>query len=142
MAQGLASVSRQSCENILQKGPGHSVLIVVGGAGESLNARPGVYDLVLKKRLGFIKLAVRNGASLCPVFSFGENDIWEQADNPKGSNVWKFQKTLQNLSVGRPIEVKKIENPTTEDLLEVQKKYIDELYNIWNTYKDKYAKNR
>ncbi|CAG8811749.1 24782_t:CDS:2, partial [Racocetra persica] len=44
--------------------------------------------------------------------------------------------------VGRPIEVKKIEHPTTEDLLEVQKKYIDELYNIWNTYKDKYAKNR
>ncbi|CAG8471927.1 3726_t:CDS:2, partial [Scutellospora calospora] len=147
MAHGCASVSRQSCENILKKGPGNSILIVVGGAGESLNARPGVYDLVLKRRLGFIKLAIRHG------------------------KVWKFQKTLQKLSgwtmplfhgrgvfnynlgilphrrpittiVGRPIEVTKIENPTEADLLEVQKKYIDELFNIWNTYKDKYAKNR
>ncbi|KAF0358388.1 diacylglycerol acyltransferase [Gigaspora margarita] len=171
MAQGVASVSRQSCDNILRKGPGHSIIIVIGGAGESLNARPGVYNLVLKRRLGFIKLAIRHGACLCPVFSFGENDIWEQADNPEGSKVWKFQKTLQKLSgwtmplfhgrgvfnydvgllphrrpittvVGRPIEVKKIENPTEQDLLEVQKKYIDELFNIWNTYKDEYAKNR
>ncbi|CAG8579694.1 5906_t:CDS:2, partial [Acaulospora colombiana] len=100
MAQGLASVSRQSCENILHKGPGNSVMIVVGGAGESLNARPGVYDLVLKRRLGFIKLAVRNGACLCPVFSFGENDIWEQADNPKGGKVWKFQKTIWDTRTG------------------------------------------
>ncbi|CAG8458446.1 1642_t:CDS:2 [Diversispora eburnea] len=92
MAQGLASVSRQSCENILNKGPGNSIMIVVGGAGESLNARPGVYDLVLKKRLGFIKLAI------LPVFSFGENDIWEQADNPAGSKIWKFQKSVQKLS--------------------------------------------
>lgn len=171
MAQGLASVSRQSCENILHKGPGHSVMIVVGGAGESLNARPGVYDLVLKKRQGFIKLAIRNGACLCPVFSFGENDIWEQADNPKGGKIWKFQKTVQKLSgwtmplfhgrglfnydvgmlphrrpittiVGKPIEVVQNDNPTEEEVLEVQTKYIDELYDIWNTYKDTYAKNR
>lgn len=171
MAQGLASVSRQSCENILNKGPGNSIMIVIGGAGESLNARPGVYDLVLKKRLGFIKLAIRNGASLVPVFSFGENDIWEQADNPAGSRIWKFQKSIQKLSgwtfplfhgrglfnynfgvlphrrqittiVGRPIDVNKNENPTEKEILEIQRKYIDELYNIWNTYKDEYAPNR
>jgi 2-acylglycerol O-acyltransferase 2 len=76
-------------------GPGHSVMIVVGGAGESLNARPGIYNLVLKRRLGFIKLSIRTGACLVPVFSFGENDIWEQADNPKESKVWKFQKLIQ-----------------------------------------------
>jgi Diacylglycerol acyltransferase len=53
-------------------------MIVVGGAAESLNAFPGTYNLVLKKRLGFIKLALRNGASLVPVLSFGENDLWDQ----------------------------------------------------------------
>nr|CAG8597571.1 13567_t:CDS:2 [Entrophospora candida] len=95
MAQGVASVSRQSCENILKKGPGHSVMIVIGGAGESLSARPGVYELILKKRLGFVRLAIRCGACLVPVFSFGENDIWEQADNPRESKVWKFQKLVQ-----------------------------------------------
>jgi len=69
MFQGVASVSRASCRNILNMGPGHSVMIVVGGAAESLNARPGVYDLTLKKRLGFLKLAVQNGYVIKSVIS-------------------------------------------------------------------------
>lgn len=44
----------------------------VGGAQESLNAKPGHYQIVLKKRKGFIKLVLQTGASLVPVFSFGE----------------------------------------------------------------------
>jgi len=61
MAHGLASVSKKSCEYILRSGPGNSIAIVVGGAQESLAARPGTLDLTLKKRLGFIKLALVTG---------------------------------------------------------------------------------
>jgi hypothetical protein len=100
LALGVCSVSKKSCSNILRKGPGNSITIVVGGAAESLAAHPGTNDLTLKKRLGFIKLAVREGwvewpkrrdleglnragwfwrnldrAGLVPVFSFGENDV-------------------------------------------------------------------
>ncbi|CAG8666247.1 168_t:CDS:2 [Ambispora gerdemannii] len=171
MAQGCASVSRQSCENILKAGPGSSIVIVVGGAGESLNAHPGHYNLILKKRLGFIKLAIRNGASLCPIFSFGENDLWEQVPNDEGTSVWKLQKHMKKLLgftlplfhgrgifiydigvmphrrplvtiVGKPIEVKQNDNPTEEEILSIQKRYIEELYNIWNQYRDIHAKNR
>lgn len=56
-------------------GPGSSLTIVVGGAAESLSAHPGTADLTLKRRKGFIKLAIRQGADLVPVFSFGENDV-------------------------------------------------------------------
>lgn len=42
LAMGLCSVSRRSCERALRKGKGSSITIVVGGAAESLNARPGV----------------------------------------------------------------------------------------------------
>lgn len=56
-------------------GPGSALTIVVGGAAESLSARPGTADLTLKRRMGFIKLAMRQGADLVPVFSFGENDV-------------------------------------------------------------------
>lgn len=56
-------------------GPGSTLTIVVGGAAESLSAHPGTADLTLRKRLGFIKLAIREGADLVPVFSFGENDV-------------------------------------------------------------------
>ncbi|CAO3576106.1 unnamed protein product [Absidia cylindrospora] len=58
MSLGIAAVSRRSCEYILSSGPGRSIVIVVGGAAESLSARPGIADLTLKKRLGFIRLAI------------------------------------------------------------------------------------
>ena len=61
MALGICSVSRRSCEAILRKGKGSACAIVVGGASESLAARPGTADLTLKRRLGFIKIAIRNG---------------------------------------------------------------------------------
>jgi len=61
LALGICSVSKKSCSNVLRKGPGQSITIVVGGAAESLAAHPGTNDLTLKKRLGFIKLAVREG---------------------------------------------------------------------------------
>ena len=62
MSTGVCSVDRDSIEYILKEmGPGHSVAIVVGGAAESLEARPGNFKLTLKNRKGFVKLALRNG---------------------------------------------------------------------------------
>ncbi|KDQ11945.1 hypothetical protein BOTBODRAFT_432646 [Botryobasidium botryosum FD-172 SS1] len=168
---GICSVSKESCTNILKKGPGSAICIVVGGAAESLSAHPGTADLTLRKRLGFIKLAIQHGAGLVPVFSFGENDIWNQLSNEKGTTLYKIQKKFQSAFgftlpifhgrslftynfgllpyrrpivsvIGRPINVEKRENPTKEQLEEVQKLYIEELMRIWNEYKDVYAKDR
>lgn len=75
LALGVCSVSRASCANILREGNGNAICIVVGGAAESLSAHPGTADLTLRRRLGFIKLALQYGADLVPVFSFGENDV-------------------------------------------------------------------
>ena len=54
-------------------GGGRAITIVVGGAQESLEAQPGSMKLVCKKRRGFLKLAMREGAGVVPVLSFGEN---------------------------------------------------------------------
>ncbi|KAG7094327.1 hypothetical protein E1B28_007926 [Marasmius oreades] len=171
LAMGICSVSKSSCNNILKAGPGSAITIVVGGAAESLSARPGTADLTLRKRLGFIKVAIQQGADLVPVFSFGENDIYEQMHNEKGTTVYAIQKKFQavfgwtlplfhgrgllnyNLGllpyrrqivvvVGKPIHVKQSDKPQIEDVMEVQKLYIDELTRIWNSYKDQFAKAR
>ncbi len=97
MAMGLCSVSKRSCENILRKGKGSAIAIVVGGASESLAARPGIADLTLKRRLGFIKIAIRAGADLVPVFSFGENDVYDQLSNEEGTKIFAIQKRFQAL---------------------------------------------
>ena len=62
MALGVINVNRDSCKFVLtERGPGHSVAIVVGGASEVLTMYPGSYVLTLERRRGFIKLALETG---------------------------------------------------------------------------------
>ncbi|EXJ65383.1 hypothetical protein A1O7_01724 [Cladophialophora yegresii CBS 114405] len=97
LALGLASVSRESIENILSKGGrngegmGRAVTIVIGGARESLDAQPHSLRLVLKSRKGFVKLAIRTGADLVPVLAFGENELYDQVDSVEHPWIHKFQ---------------------------------------------------
>lgn len=65
---------------------GRSVMVVVGGAKESMLSDPGENTLVLEKRKGFVKMAMRTGAHLVPVYSFGENDVYEQI---QFQGIWK-----------------------------------------------------
>ncbi|TFK19942.1 DAGAT-domain-containing protein [Coprinopsis marcescibilis] len=171
LALGICSVSKESCSNILKSGPGAAITIVVGGAAESLAAHPGTADLTLRKRLGFIKVAIQHGADLVPVFSFGENDIYQQMPNEKGTTVYALQRKFQSMFgftlplfhgrgllnyniglmpyrrrivvvIGRPIHVTKMEKPSLEEVYKYQRLYIDELTRIWDTYKDQFAKTR
>lgn len=172
MSSGMCNVSRESCEYILKsKGPGNSICIVVGGAPEALDAHPGNdYNLIIRPRKGFIKLALKTGASLVPVFAFGENDIFYQVSNPPGSMLRKIQDKIQNaiafapvlfygrgifqytfgiiphrrpihVVVGKAIPVVQNENPTFEDIEELQNTYIDALEKVYEDNKDKYEKN-
>lgn len=169
MSSGVCSVDRESIEHILQKmGPGHSVVIVVGGAAESLDAHPDSLKLTLKDRKGFVKLALRNGASLVPVFSFGENSLYEQVSNPRGSALREWQTKMKNVMgfappifhgrgvlqytfglipyrrpvysvVGEPIHVTKIKEPSVEEVDSFHQKYIDGLISIFEKHKSKYG---
>ena len=97
LSMGLASVSRESIQNILTRGGinkhgmGRAVTIVLGGARESLNAKPHTLRLVLKARKGFVKEAVRTGSDLVPVLAFGENDLYDQVDKESHPSIHKLQ---------------------------------------------------
>ncbi|DBB00365.1 hypothetical protein WJX82_002505 [Trebouxia sp. C0006] len=75
LALGLIDVSKSTLLKVLKK-PGRAVALAVGGAEESLLSRPHTLDLVLKKRQGFIRIALQTGAAVVPVLVFGENDVW------------------------------------------------------------------
>ncbi len=93
---GVCDASRESCNYILEKGNGNSILLVLGGSKESLDAHPSnEYILTLKNRKGFVKIGLANGASLVPVFSFGENDLYDQVANPRGSRLRYLQIAIQ-----------------------------------------------
>ena len=57
------------------------------GVLEAMNAGVGkTIKLVLQRRKGWIKLALRYGVDLVPTFSFGEHSIYEQKEIPEGEN--------------------------------------------------------
>eukprot|EP00744_Colponema_vietnamica_P001466 GILI01002429.1.p1 GENE.GILI01002429.1~~GILI01002429.1.p1 ORF type:complete len:335 (-),score=75.92 GILI01002429.1:72-1076(-) len=168
---GLCDVSRESCNNILRRGPGNSIMIVIGGAAEALDAHPKTYTLTLAKRKGFVKVALTNGASLVPVISFGETDVYAQVQNPKGSALRKFQKWMQGMLgfslplffgrgvfnysfglmplrqpihsvVGEPVDCPKTANPSNEMIDEYHAKYVENLIDVYNRFKNQYAVDR
>ncbi|QSS62338.1 hypothetical protein I7I51_04516 [Histoplasma capsulatum] len=158
LAMGLGSVSRESCENLLSKGGldnagmGRAITIVVGGASESLDAQPHAIRLVLKRRKGFIKLAIRTGADLVPVLAFGENELYEQVSSDQHPLIRRVQLLIKrtmgftvplfhargvfnydvglmpyrrplNIVVGRPIQVVQ-----QHDRAKIEETYVDELH--------------
>lgn len=62
MAGGVCDVSKESIHHIVTKnGTGNAAVIAIGGAAESLDARPGSYTLTLKNRKGFARMALQTG---------------------------------------------------------------------------------
>lgn len=150
---------------------GRAITIVVGGARESLDAEPYSLRLVLKRRKGFVKMALRTGADLVPVLAFGENDLYDQflpTSHPKIHKMQLMVKKLMgftiplfhargvfnydvglmpyrrplNIVMGRPIMVSQSVKPSQEEIDELHEKYVVELERLWDTWKDDFAKDR
>jgi 2-acylglycerol O-acyltransferase 2 len=66
---------------------GQVTVLVVGGALEAANSDKDCLKLVLNRRKGFVKLALRFGVDLVPTFSFGEYSIYDQVPNPVGKTL-------------------------------------------------------
>lgn len=158
MGVGMVDASRESVQYLLRRGI--SVVIVVGGAEEALDARPRTFDLTLDSRQGFVRLALEYGASLVPALSFGETDIFEQVmPNPPGSLVRQFQEYLKETfgySVplvrgrlflglplrrpittvfGKPIPVPKIPHPSAIELRHYHELYRSALEDLYERYR-------
>jgi 2-acylglycerol O-acyltransferase 2 len=69
--------SRATADKVLNDGT--SIVVYPGGVPEIFKTDPNskVNELVLKKRLGFVKLAMRHGAELVPSFVFGEKWLYK-----------------------------------------------------------------
>ncbi|XP_071951810.1 2-acylglycerol O-acyltransferase 2-B-like [Antedon mediterranea] len=169
LMHAICDVSRTSLDFILGKsGKGNAAVIVIGGAIESLNARPNLHKLYLEKRRGFVKKAIVHGAHLVPMYSFGETDVYDQVENPEGSFLRKFQRFLTNMFgfappvfhgrgifnymfgiipyrrpintvVGKPIPVKQNPCPTEKEISKLHEEYKTQLEKLFNEYKSKFG---
>ncbi|KAM9440423.1 diacylglycerol O-acyltransferase 2-like [Clarias gariepinus] len=160
MLAGLLPVNKQSLEYILrQSGVGNAVVIIIGGAEESLASAPGVNTVVMKQRKGFVRLALENGADLVPVYSFGENELFPQVLLSEGSIGRKLQALFKRVMgfapclftggrclilpyrrpittvVGSPISVPHVRNPPEQQVEHYHNLYMESLSKLFHTHK-------
>ena len=148
----------------MSRGNGSALAVIVGGATEALHSRPGTADLVLLRRKGFFRMALRHGARLAPVYAFGETELYRQYHPPDNSVVRLLQSAFQSASgaafplftargvfqysagllpnrrqirvvVGAALECPTILNPSDEDVRLLQTRYVAGLEALYNKYR-------
>ncbi|KAJ3665002.1 hypothetical protein Zmor_000524 [Zophobas morio] len=163
MGMGLVSCTAKSLNHLLSRPEGgRIVLLSPGGAMEAYYGRPQKYTFLIKDRKGFIKMALRHGSPLVPVIAFGEPDLFDQIINEKIRPIQEFirkyvgiapiifygtgfifryglvpRKVPLTCALGKPIEVEKVENPTNEEINSLHAKFVQELKDLFDLYKDK-----
>ncbi|OAD56202.1 2-acylglycerol O-acyltransferase 1 [Eufriesea mexicana] len=149
---------------------GRATVLIVGGASESLECKPGTYRILVKRRKGFVKIALKHGAPLVPVFSFGETDVYDQLYRSEGSLLKRTQHYIRKkigiapvilrgrgffqysfgiiaqrrpitVVVGSPMDLPKIEEPTAEQIDHYHEKFIEHLLALFENEKHKYVEN-
>ncbi|NP_001155383.1 diacylglycerol o-acyltransferase-like [Acyrthosiphon pisum] len=164
----LQESSEKSLMNLLDNKKGNVAVLMVGGVSEAFKSFPGPYHLILKNRKGFIRVALQTGASLVPVFSFGETNVYGMGQAEPNSFWDKVLKLIKWKSgnkvpvgrgffqysfgivprrhpivtvVGKPIDVPKIVKPEKEDIEKYHQIFIDELTKLFEEHKTKYSKH-
>ncbi|KAK0400899.1 hypothetical protein QR680_015510 [Steinernema hermaphroditum] len=169
LALGMIPAAKKAITHFLKgEKKGYAIGLVIGGAEEALDANHDNFDLTLKNRKGFIKIALTTGAHLVPVYNFGENSLFTQVKSERGTFLRMFQTTVKKLFgfsppiyhgsgvfnnyfgflpyrvplvtvVGAPIAVQKVTNPTTEQIDELHRKYCEALTKLFDEHKTKYG---
>ncbi|XP_045365131.1 acyl-CoA wax alcohol acyltransferase 2 [Camelus bactrianus] len=169
MTTGICSVSQSSMDFLLtHRGTGNMLIVVVGGLSECRFSLPGSTTLVLKNRMGFIRMALRHGVALIPAYTFGETELYNQHIFTPGGLVNRFQKWFQSMVhiypcafygrgftenswgflpyarpvttiVGKPLPMPKIENPSPQTLDKYHAVYISALRNLFDQHKTKFG---
>lgn len=172
LSLGTCASSQESLLYLLnpKRFQGNCVAIMVGGAAEALDSHPGKYKIILSRRKGFIRIAMKSGASLVPVFSFGETDVFRPLNNPENSLLRRIQEKVRQITgvspvfplgrgmfqysfgvvplrspvttvVGAPMEVTRNLEPTDEEVDEVHAEFTKRLVQLFENEKSKYLKN-
>ncbi|XP_065223052.1 diacylglycerol O-acyltransferase 2-like protein 6 [Planococcus citri] len=160
LSMGCIGSRESSILHVLNSKPSKAVVLVPGGGAEMQITEPGsTYRIITSRRKGFVRLALKTGTPLVPVFSFGEQNLYSRYQSkwlqkmvkkitgiydvvPKGRMGILPYRHPVNTVVGKPIHVPKIENPSTKDIDEYHAKFVQELTALFEDNKCKYDVNK
>lgn len=140
-AESLTALLRQSND---PKNPSNrdgftstAVGLIVGGEREQRLSAKNSYKFVLENRKGFCRIAIKTGALLVPVISFGEN-------NTCTVYKWRFRfngRVPITTVVGAPILVQENPSPNEDEVDEVHKQFCEQIRILFEEHKRNYVEN-
>lgn len=153
----LTSASGDNIRQILREGQGLDgcIVLYVGGMAELFKSSRKEERLYLKKRKGFIKVALREpGVDIIPVYLFGNTSVLTVvktgilADLSRKLQVsltyfwgkWMLPIPRDEKLIyarGKPLGLPYIPNPKIEDINEWHDKYCQEVTRLFDSYKEK-----
>jgi len=145
-AVGIIPADYQQMDNVLKK---KSLMLYPGGMREMFACSHKKDVIIIKKRRGIFKLALKNGVSLLPIYTFGITSLYERSGvkitlpfffkNEKDTVSWYYGKYYSPFPmrkklitvVGKPLKVNKKNNVTPGDIEKLRNKYITEIKQIY-----------
>jgi len=154
---GCVSVSRKSMEAAIERED--NICLVPGGITEMFEASDQACQLLhLRSRKGFVRLALKHGIPLVPVYCFGNNETLHLCSISKHRVVRWLSRRLGvafllfwgrwflpipfrvplRYAVGDAIIVPKLANATKEEVDQWHAKFVDATVSLYDQYKHKY----
>lgn len=152
---GCVDARRSVAERSLSKEQGESLLVLPGGEAEQIRTKYGREIIYLKKRKGFIKLAIRQGVPVVPMYVFGVSDYYYTSEFLLGPRMW-IMKNLQiciplsaglggspvcpllkrtSVVFGEPLKFDQCDEPTPEQLDKAHGAFMDALVKLFDKHK-------
>ncbi|EGZ22271.1 hypothetical protein PHYSODRAFT_314037 [Phytophthora sojae] len=138
---------------------GQNVSLIPGGFEEATLYRRGKHRVYIKKRFGFIKMALQYGYKVHPVYTFGEEYAYHAFPSLLQLRLKLNEYKLPGVVffgrlnccylprndvdlitvVGKPLVLPRIEHPTREEVKKCHDQYVEALLGLFDRYKGVYV---
>ena len=152
---GCVDARRSVAESLLDSG--RSVIVLPGGMAEQIRTTRGKEIVYMQKRKGFLKLSMRKGVPVVPVYVFGASDYYNTSHALFGPRLWLMKNlgaciTLDTgymlsltcpfpvkttIVFGKPMyfNMKEVGSPTSDELDAAHTKFMTALASLFDEHK-------